>query len=620
MNVLEQHLQEVDAFLLGIPLFAALDEITRLELAEQLEPVHVAAGDVVLRQGDPGDGLFLVVSGRLRVSVAADGTERVLHDLGRGAIVGEIALLGRRPRSATVRAVRDSDLLRLRVSSFDALVERSPALLAEMARLLVDRLLTLDRLVATERPVTAERLPAPPPASRTIAVAAAGKGTQAAAMVAEQLAAQLARARSVFRMNADVVARHLGPGAAQRGPGDPGRAELTGWLHAVERDHDHVIYQPDPEDTPWSRLCLGQSDVVLLAASAGDDPSVGAVEARALATGTLRCELVLLHPARPSATARWLKGRPVGDHHHLRAGRPDDVARLARMITGTGCGLVLGGGGARGLAHLGVIRALEEAGVPIDVVGGTSIGAIMGALCALGLDHAERVRRLHDIVRDGRRAFNPTLPLVAWSSGRRADRLLAEHLGPAPIEDLPLRFFCISANLTLAEEVIHERGPLWPGVRASLSLPGLFPPVCAGGDLLIDGGALDNMPVGVMRGRIGNGCIVAVDVSPEAEPPTVTPFEGGVSGWRVLGRRLNPLAPPQPFPNVVDILSRSTGLSQVRHRRAALDDHRIDLLLRPPVAEVGTLDFKGGVALIKAGYRHAAEALAKSGLAERFVT
>ena len=613
MSVLEHHLQEVDAFLLGIPLFAVLDEITRLELAEQLEPVHVAAGDVVLRQGDPGDGLFLVVSGRLRVSVAVDGTERVLHDLGRGAIVGEIALLGKRPRSATVHAVRDSDLLWLRVSSFDALVERSPALLAEMAQLLVDRLLTLDRLVAKERPQ------APPPASRTIAVAAAGKGTRAAAMVAEQLAAQLARSSSVFLVNADVVARHLGPGAAQRGPGDPGRAELTGWLHAVERDHDHVIYQPDREDTPWSRLCLGQSDVVLLAASAGDDPSVGAVEARALSTGTLRCELVLLHPAQPSATARWLKGRPVADHHHLRTGRPGDVARLARMITGTGCGLVLGGGGARGLAHLGVIRALEEAGVPIDVVGGTSIGAIMGALCAQDLDHAERVQRLRDIVRDGRRAFNPTLPLVAWSSGRRADRLLAEHLGPEPIEDLPLRFFCVSANLTLAEEVIHERGPLWPGVRASLSLPGLFPPVYAAGDLLIDGGALDNVPVGVMRGRIGNGHIVAVDVSPEVEPPTVPPFEGGMSGWRVLGRRLNPLAPAQPFPNVVDILSRSTGLSQVRHRRAALDDHRIDLLLRPPVAEVGTLDFKGGVALIKAGYRHAAQALAKSGLAERFV-
>ena len=189
----------------------------------------------------------------------------------------------------------------------------------------------------------------------------------------------------------------------------------------------------------------------------------------------------------------------MADHHHLRAGRPGDVARLARMITGTGCGLVLGGGGARGLAHLGVIRALEEAGVPIDVVGGTSMGAIMAGLCALGLDDAERVRRVTNIARNGRRLVTPTLPLIALSAGRHLDRILADNLGAAPIEDLPLRFYCVSANLTRAEEVVHERGPLWPAVRASLALPGIYPPVYAAGELLIDGGALDNVPVDVMR-------------------------------------------------------------------------------------------------------------------------
>ena len=604
----QQHLQEVNAFLISIPFFASLDESTRLELAEQLEPVHVAAGEVILRQGDAGDGLFLVVSGRLRVSTAADGAERVLYDLGRSSVVGEIALLTGQPRAATVRAVRDSDLLLLRLSSFTSLVGRSPVLLTELTRLLVDRLLTV------------EGRQAPPSAARTVAVVAAGQSAGTAVMVAEQLTAQLARAGSVFRVDADVVARHLGPGAAQRAPGDPGRAELTGWLHSVERGHDRVIYQPDAEDTAWSRLCLSQSDVVLLAASAGDDPSIGAVEARALEAGWLRCELVLVHPARPAGTAAWLTGRPVADYHHLRANRPGDVTRLARMITGTGCGLVLGGGGARGMAHLGVIRALEEAGVPIDVVGGTSMGAIMAALCALGMDHAERVARVTAIARHGRRLITPTLPLIALSSGRYLDRILIENLGSALIEDLPLRFFCISANLNRAEEVIHERGPLWPAVRASLALPGIFPPVYSGGDLLIDGSAVDNVPVDVMRGRVGNGRIVAVNVSPEVEPLTAAPFEAGLSGWRVLGHRINPVAPPQTVPSVVDILSRSTGLSQVRYQRAALGGDHIDLLLSPPVAGIGSLDFKGGLALIEVGYRHAVEALAKSGLAERFVT
>src|ERR1700728_4826664 len=111
--------RELGDFLASIPLFAPLDEMTRLQLAEQLEPVHAAAGDVVIAQGEPGDGLYLLLSGRLQVSVAAGGIESVLQDLARGAIVGEIALLSNMPRSATIRAVRDSELLLLRVSSFD---------------------------------------------------------------------------------------------------------------------------------------------------------------------------------------------------------------------------------------------------------------------------------------------------------------------------------------------------------------------------------------------------------------------------------------------------------------------------------------------------------------------
>ncbi len=597
--------RELDAFLAGIPFFASLDEVTRLRLAEQLEPVHVVAGDVVMAQDDAGDGLFLLLSGRLRVSVAADGAERVLHDLTRGAIVGEIALLSDRPRSATVRAVRDSDLLLLRVSAFNALVERTPGLLRQIARLLVDRLLAVDRPQV------------PPTGSRTIAIAPAGRNAGPAAKLAVELAHRLAGAGSVVRLDQGVVGQHLGAGAAQRRPGDARRDELTGWLHGVERGHDHVVYQTDAEDTAWSRLCLSQADVVLLTGDATGDSRLGAVESRALAISSLRCELVLVQPAAPSATARWLQWRPVADFHHLRGGHPEDAARLARMVTGTACGVVLGGGGPRGFAHLGALRALEEAHVPIDVVGGTSIGAVMGALCAQGLSDEQRVEQAITAFTGSGRLIRFTLPLVALSSGRRVDRLLAEHLGPADIEDLPRRFFCVSANLTRAEEVIHERGMLWHAVRASLSLPGIFPPVYADGDLLVDGAALDNVPVEVMRARIGSGPIVAVDLDPEVEPVTAAPFEPGLSGWQVLGRRLNRLAPARPMPNVIDILSRSTGLSGVRHRRAALASNHVDLLLRPPLPAIGALDFKAGAALIEAGYRHAIEALERSPLTNR---
>jgi len=606
--------RELGEFLASIPLFAPLDEMTRLQLAEQLEPVHAAAGDVVIAQGEPGDGLYLLLSGRLRVSVAAGGTENVLYDLARGAIVGEIALLSNMPRSATVRAVRDSELLVLRVSSFDALVELAPAMLSQVARLLVDRLLAVNQLLAADRPQLQRA------GSRTIAVAPAGRSAGPAAEVAVELANRLARTGSVFRLDADVVARHLGSGAAQRGPGDPGRNELTGWLHAVERGNDRVVYQTDAEDTPWSRLCLSQADVALLAGGAGGDPRLGAVETRALAMHWLRCELVLVHSSYPPATSRWLEGRPVADHHHLRGNHPEDAARLARMVTGTACGVVLGGGASRGFTHLGVLRALEEAGVPIDVIGGTSVGAVMGALCALGLADAERVERAVTAFTRSGRFITPTLPLVALSSGRRVNQLLAEHIGSTPIEDLPRHFFCVSANLTQAEEVIHDRGALWRAVRASLSLPGIFPPVYADGDLLVDGAALNNVPTEVMRARIGSGSVVAVDLFPDVEPVTAAPFDSDLSGWRVLGRRLNPLAPPQPVPSVVDILIRSTSLSGIRHKRATLADDRVDLMLHPPLPAIGALDFKAGVALVEAGYRHAVEELARSGLAKRFIT
>jgi predicted acylesterase/phospholipase RssA/CRP-like cAMP-binding protein len=595
---------ELGAFLAGIPFFASFDESTLVWLARQFEPARAQAGDAIIAEGDPGDGLYVLLSGRLRVSVGAvGGGERVLHDLGRGAVIGEIALLSDRMRSATVRAVRDSDLLLLRTASFKALIEQNPGFLAQMARLLIERLLAVDR-------------PQPHAGNRAIAVVPAGRDPAHATTIAAALAQQLAGSGTTALLDQDAVDRELGPGATERGPSHPRRHELTGWLDAIERGHDQVVYRTDAGDTEWSRLCLSQSDVALLTGG-GTDPGLGPVEARALATRWLRCELVLVHRSRPGGTARWLSQRPVADYHHIRTGHPADVARLARMVTGTACGVVLGGGGPRGFAHLGVLHALEAAGVPVDIVGGTSIGAVMGALCAQGPPHAERVERaLRAFTRSGP-LMSPTLPLVALSSGNRVDRLLADYFGGS-IENLPVRFFCVSANLTRAEEVIHERGELWRAIRASLSLPGIFPPVYDDGDLLIDGGALDNVPTDVMRTRIGGGTVIAVDISPAVEPMTVAAYGPGLSGWKVLADRLNPVGPPRPVPSVLDIVTRATGLSGTRHQRVTLGGEHVDLLLHPPVPAIGAYDFKAGAALIETGYRHAAGALADSGIPGRF--
>lgn len=604
-----EDLPELAGLLSTLPFFESLPESSRLDVARQLEPVHLLAGELLFRQGDAADALYVVTSGRLRVTVESDGHERALYDLGRGAIVGELGLLTERPRSATIHAVRDCDLRRLGVEAFRSLIAANPGLARGVMRLLADRLLAVDQMLAVSGPR------ALPPDSRTIVVCVAGLNGRPAALVAEGLTERLGRVGSVLRLSSESVERELGEGSAQRRPGDPGRAELTEWLHAMEHANDHVVYEADAEDTAWSRTCLSQADVVLLVASADDDPALGPVERRALGTPSLRCELALLHNSSPSGTAAWRKSRTVADHHHLRAGHPEDIARMTRMITGTGCGLVLGGGGARGFAHLGVIRALEEAGIPIDIVGGTSFGALVAAAWARGMGDEERVSTF---IRNGRRLLvTPTLPVVALSSGHRLDRLLESDLGETPIEDLPRGFFCVSASLNRAEIVIHDHGPLWSGVRASVSLPGVFPPVYEEGDLLVDGGTLDNEPVDVMRERIGHGYLIAVSVSTEVEPLLTAPYGPGLSGWRVFASRLNPFATRLPMPTVAEILTRSTVLSQVRHR-ATLDVDKVDLLLRPPVKALRVLDFKHAGPLIDSSYAYVAEMVAAAGLADRF--
>jgi predicted acylesterase/phospholipase RssA len=161
----------------------------------------------------------------------------------------------------------------------------------------------------------------------------------------------------------------------------------------------------------------------------------------------------------PDGTEAFLAAREVDCHYHASADRADDFARLARCLTGTGVGLVLGGGGARGFAHLGVLRALAEAQVPIDWVGGTSVGAIIAALVAqrLAPDEALAQCKAHfSSLRD------PTLPVVALLTGRRIRQRLEHVFGAAAIEDLALPYLCVSTNLSRAAQMVHERGPLVP--------------------------------------------------------------------------------------------------------------------------------------------------------------
>ncbi len=367
------------------------------------------------------------------------------------------------------------------------------------------------------------------------------------------------------------------------------------------------MYPADAGDTPWTRLCLRQADVVLLAArgSGGDAAWTHPLWRDG---GMRRAELLLLHESgiENGAAARWQASLPGIRHHHVRG--PEDFGRVVRLLTGRAVGLVLSGGGARGFAHLGVVRALREHGVPIDLVGGTSMGGILAAGVAKDWDDAELVERFKRCFVDTNPLSDFTLPLVSLVSGRKVGMLLRRELGDIDIEDLPLPFFCVSSNLTTGRIAVHQHGPLWRWLRASVAIPGVLPPVFQGGEVFVDGGAMNNLPVDVMRARV-RGAVIGVDCGMDRAFTTDVEATETPSIWKLLGGRGR-----QKRPNILQILWRAgmvNSATATSERR-----NQSDLLITPALESLDLLDWKGFRRAIDIGYRDTCERLAGGALAE----
>jgi NTE family protein len=379
------------------------------------------------------------------------------------------------------------------------------------------------------------------------------------------------------------------------------------WFHERESKNDFVVYAADAADTPWTRTCLRQADVVLLAAGAGPDtarwPGLQWQE------GSMRrAELLLLHERgyAPGSAARWSAAFPGMPVHHVRSGA--DYGRVVRLLTGRAVGLVLSGGGARGFAHLGVVRALREHGVPIDLVGGTSMGGILAAGVASDWSDEELAMRFRRSFVDTNPLSDFTLPLVSLVSGRKVGMLLKREFGDIDIEDLPLPFFCVSSNLTTGRIAVHEHGTLWRWLRASVAIPGVLPPVFQGGEVYVDGGAMNNLPVDVMRAK-GRGPVIGVDCgmdrafTTDLEATELPPF------WNLfVGRK------GRKRPNILQILWRA---GMVNSTTATLERRmQSDLLVTPALESLDLLDWKGFERALDIGYRDACRRLEDGALAE----
>jgi predicted acylesterase/phospholipase RssA/CRP-like cAMP-binding protein len=572
-------------------------------LLRELQTEQLAGGQWLFRQGDPGDSVYFLIRGRLQVWLessdeAGVSESRLLGEVVPGDTVGEISLLTGEQRTAGIRAMRDSTLVKVSREAFEHLAEQHPRLVMKLAGSVASVLhrRTSKKQAASGRFATIAILPI--------------DGSPRAAEFCGQLSDALGQYGQTFFVSPDDLEHHNAP-VKRLEAQDEVPTALIDWLHDKENENRFVVYGCSNDATPWSRYAVRQSDLVILVAEAMGNPAPGAWEAEFTSednTTIAKRLLVLLQPesaTKITGTAQWLDSRHIDFHAHVCADRADDINRVARMVSGQALGLVLSAGAARGMAQLGVFRALVESGITVDWVGGTSIGAIMGAgIIAYDWDYEAATDAFRKAFVETRPFSDYTFPLMSLISGHRAERMFKRYLD-YQVEDLPIPFFCVSGNLDDGMMNIHESGPLPAMLRATSSMPGIFPPAIINRRLTIDGAVLNNMPVDIMRKRLV-GKVIAVDLS--SRKTYTVEYDSLPSPWEVLRGRLLPFARKHRVPSVMTTILKSTEIGTLERMREL--GKQADLLIQPSVRKFGMTDVKSFDQIVEAGYVCAKKELA----------
>ncbi|XP_020706315.2 neuropathy target esterase sws isoform X5 [Athalia rosae] len=624
-----------------------------------LDWLFLESGRALYRQGAESDSTFIVLSGRLRsVITYADGKKELVAEYGKGDLVGIVEMVTQTTRSTTVMAVRDSELAKLPEGLFNAIKLRFPIVVTRLINLLGHRILGswqrsqsngVSNGVTSRAAATVDARPSQVNFS-TVAIVPISEDVPLTAFTFE-LYHSLCAIGPCLRLTSDVVRKTLG--AAIMEPANEYR--LTSWLAQQEDQHRISLYQCDSSYTLWTQRCVRQADCILIVGLGEKTPSLGRMEREVerLAMRTQK-ELVLLHREqsglRPSNTVEWLNMRSwVSSHHHIQCPKRmftrksqyrinelyskvltsepnvhSDFSRLARWLTGTSVGLVLGGGGARGAAHIGMLKAILEAGIPIDMVGGVSIGAFMGALWCMEKNITTTTQKAREwskkMTQWWRQILDLTYPMTSMFSGKDFNATIQGTFGDVYIEDLWLPYFTITTDITASSKRTHTHGSLWRYIRASMSLSGYMPPMCdpVDGHLLLDGGYVNNLPADEML-RQGAHHILAIDVGSQ-DDTDLTNYGDSLSGWWLLWKRWNPFATAVKVPNLPDIQSRLAYVSCVRQLEEVKSSDYCEYI-RPPIDKYKTLQFANFDEIKDVGYHHGKtyfEGQLKAGVLPRF--
>eukprot|EP00058_Branchiostoma_floridae_P004071 XP_002589559.1 hypothetical protein BRAFLDRAFT_81516 [Branchiostoma floridae] len=604
-----------------------------------LDWMLIDAGRALYRQGDPSDSTYVVLNGRLRsVHTLANGRKQLMGEYGRGEIVGVVETLTQSPRASTVHAIRDTELAKMPAGLLDTIKRKHPQVVTRLIHLLGQRILGHMQ----QRP-QAPLLDIPDAPSVACHMANANLTTVALLPASEDVPLttfsldmyhSLTAIGSTLRLTSDIIKTRLGIAAFD----SVQEFRLSSWLGQQEDIHRIVLYQADPRMTAWTQRCIRQADCILIVALGDKEPTVSELENQmdAMAVRAQK-ELVLLHKedvVSPIGTADWLNARSwISSHHHISCPKriftrknpkkvmemyekmfekdPDrhsDFARLARFLTGTSVALVLGGGGARGAAHIGVMRILQEQGIPVDIIGGTSIGALMGALWAEERNWRAVADRARSFFSDlWIPYFNITTDVSASKMRIHTDGDVWRYVRASMTFHPYLPPMCDTRDGHLLVDgcyVNNLPGSLWRYVRASMSLSGYLPPLCdpKDGHLLLDGGYVNNLPADVAK-SMGANFVIAVDVGSQ-DDRNLTHYGDYLSGWWVLYKKWNPFTEKIRVLDMSEIQQRLAYVSCMKQMEEVKCCDYVEYV-RPPIDRYKTLQFGSFDEIMEVGYAHA---------------
>lgn len=584
----DNKINEIIAFLQENVLFKPFSKDILRAIAITARVIDIEGGKILMQQNDPADCFYIVMHGRLRAFRHGLETEEIIGDIGQGEIVGEVGLLIDDVRMASVQAIRDSTLLKFDKLAFQQLLQQHPEVVMRVAKFSIRRLI---------------QKASPKSTVVTIAVLPAGKNPLLSDFV-KKLVNELEKKAKTLLLNINFLSQHP---ELQEALQNGNQQAITYWLNQQEFYYHYIVYEAGPERNDWSLRCIRQADSILWVGLNGQNPELNAIEREfhqeKFAKQHSLAEFVFTtenNNVQRHSIAPWLSLSGLRNYHHVNLTQFSDFAKLIRFLTGTAQGIVLSGGGARALAYIGVLQAMQELKIEIDIIAGTSMGAWLAAAFSQRMSNQEMFEITAKLVKEYYKKRRFTVPFIALMNDQPLTDILKKNFGSnALIEDLSCRFFCVSTNLSRSNLTIHDRGLIWQAVRASVSLPGIFPPFFTNeNDLLIDGSIINNLPVDIMRKYINDGNIIAISLAPGER---YIQYASALSPWQLLKNYFKPKNKNQNFPTIGKIILKALTLSSRVHEQGVRSNANYWLPI--DVKEYGLLDFKSYEQIINKGYQ-----------------